>query len=46
MFSLVLCILTIIASWKFNLPQEWAITLTVFSSLVILKEIVFWLEDD
>ena len=40
MIRLVLGILVIIASWIFSIPLAWAITLTVFSSLVILNGII------
>ena len=33
---MVLGILTIIASWLFHLPLEWAITLTIFSTFAIV----------
>ena len=36
---LTLCILSIIASWIYHLPQEWAITITIFASLVIVEDI-------
>lgn len=36
MISLTLSILVIIASWIFELPIAWAVTLTVFACLEIM----------
>ncbi len=37
---MILGILAIIASWVFQLPLEWAITLTVFGSIDIIANTV------
>ena len=36
--ALVLAILSIIASWVYNLPIEWAVTITVFAALAIAED--------
>ena len=45
MILLVLCILAIIASWMFQLPTAWSVTLTVFASLGIVELVCYWLKD-
>ena len=37
MILLTLCILSIITSWVFNLPHEWAVAITVLASLGIFE---------
>ena len=37
---MILGILVIVASWIFNMPLEWSITLTIFASIEIFVSLI------
>jgi len=46
MIRITLGILVIIASWTFDIPFSWAVTLTVFSCLVFVQTLFSWVKEE